>query len=270
LFAHVFTGDPWWLGGYLVAFLAGFGALRAARHREHEQKHIDYRALAEAMRVQFYWRLGGSTQWTADHHLRVHRTELDWVRDALRAWSAAPPDAAPGLADVERWELVRRRWVNSQSDWFGRKAEERHTWFERCHVTAGVFLKAGFATAVVLLGLLVTADGHAPASVAADAQVHDVPHYVHVLIVVSAMLMLMGALAHAFGEKMAFEPEADRYRLMQPLFARADVRLGALIESGAFESARRLIEELGREALAENSEWLLSKRERKLEPMTHG
>lgn len=268
LFAHVFTGDPWWLGGYVVAFLGGFAVIRLARHREHEQRHVDYRALAEAMRVQFYWRLAGSAEWAADHHLRLHRTELDWVREALRGWSAAPQDASPGAADAHRWRLVREGWVRSEARWFAEKADARRASFTRCRAASSAFLWAGFTTVSVLLALLV-APG-ARATPVEDAALHAVPPYVHLLIVVSALLMLVGALARAFAEKMAFEAESDRYRLMQPIFERADARLVALLDAGALGDARRLVEELGREALAENAEWLLARRERKLGPITGG
>ncbi|HEY5780890.1 MAG TPA: hypothetical protein VIT66_03315, partial [Lysobacter sp.] len=44
---------------FLVFFLAGMGVVLLARRREWQRKHLDYRALAEGLRVQSYWRRAG-------------------------------------------------------------------------------------------------------------------------------------------------------------------------------------------------------------------
>jgi hypothetical protein len=53
-------------------------------------KYQDYRALAEGMRVQFYWRLAGLKLSVADHYLRKQRSELDWICSAIRVWVFQP------------------------------------------------------------------------------------------------------------------------------------------------------------------------------------
>jgi CheY-like chemotaxis protein len=272
LFAHVFAHDPWWLLGYLLAFLGGFAILRLARQGAHEQKHIDYRALAEAMRVQFFWLLAGSREWAADSYLRIHRSELDWVRDALRAWNSAHEGGAAERADATRWELVRSQWIDHQNAWFADRARARHASNARCKRRSSLLLWSGFAVAVLLLGLLLMDVGREvePAGREVELAGQDVPGYVHYFIVASALLVLVGGLVRAYAEKMGFEPEANRYRLMTPLFERADRRLEALLGAGRGDEAVLLVEELGREALAENAEWLLSRRERRLEALTSG
>jgi hypothetical protein len=52
---------------------------------------------------------------------------------------------------------------------------------------------------------------------------------------------------------------------MHQLFARAAQRLKELLEAGREEEARKLVEDLGKEALAESSGWLLLHRDRPLE-----
>jgi hypothetical protein len=261
LFAHVFPGSPWLLALHVAAFLVGFVALWVSRHPLHEQGHVDHRALAEGMRVQFFWRVAGSEAWAADSYLRIHRPELDWVREALRGWSAAPENEDVTPANDQRWRIVVDKWVTSQRLWFFKKSRRRQHAHELCRLLSHVSLASGFLVAVALLAVLVRADG--PSN---DPSGH-VPSGVLLLVVLIATLTVAGGLVRAFGEKMGYGLEAGRYRLMAKVFQRAQQGLAALHREGRFDEARLLVEELGQEALVENAEWLLARRERKLEPM---
>ena len=76
---------------FLAFFLAGVGVAGIARRREWHRKYLDYRSLAEGLRVQFYWRRAG----IADINTSFFRprqfpaeagrgTRLDPQRDARR------------------------------------------------------------------------------------------------------------------------------------------------------------------------------------------
>lgn len=64
---------------------------------------------------------------------------------------------------------------------------------------------------------------------------------------------------------MAYEEDANRYQKMGNLFDRAIIVLSQHIEAGNTESARTVLKLIGKEALAENGEWLLLHRQRKFE-----
>ena len=77
----------------LVAFLAFFGvaacaqflAKRGAWHR----KYLDYRTLAEGLRVQFYWAAAGVTseskwKFAHDSYLQSQNPEFGWIRNVMR------------------------------------------------------------------------------------------------------------------------------------------------------------------------------------------
>ena len=49
----------WGLELFLLSFLAMIASVRSIKARAHERKFLDYRALAEGLRVQLFWRLGG-------------------------------------------------------------------------------------------------------------------------------------------------------------------------------------------------------------------
>ena len=76
---------------------------------------------------------------------------------------------------------------------------------------------------------------------------------------------LTPAIAAAMGgyaERMAFAPQAKRYRWMAELFTRTEARLHAAIAAHNTGDAQQLIRELGSEALEENGDWVLMHRER--------
>ena len=87
---------------YLVIFAAIAALFLWHRRFDAQGRYLDYRALAEALRVQFYWRLGGLGDSAAASYLRKQLDELRWIRDALRRHQhTAAADAAahgPGTA----------------------------------------------------------------------------------------------------------------------------------------------------------------------------
>ena len=53
--------------------------------------------LAEGLRVQMYWGAAGITASAADYYLRRQRSEFEWIRQALRAWTLTAKYQVPRL-----------------------------------------------------------------------------------------------------------------------------------------------------------------------------
>ena len=71
-----------------VRDLLAYWAHRRAWHR----KYLDYRALAEALRVDFYWEVAGvrkefDGEFAHESFLQKQDVELQWIRNAMRAVS---------------------------------------------------------------------------------------------------------------------------------------------------------------------------------------
>ena len=73
------------------------------------------------------------------------------------------------------------------------------------------------------------------------------------------------ALLHNYAEKAAWAEQSKQYHRMAQIFALAEQRLREMIRLGNYQGAQRLIQELRKEALAENGDWVLLHRERPLE-----
>ena len=74
---------------FLAFLLIAIALTAIAKRREWHRKYLDYRVLAEGLRVQFYWsiagvRSGGHTKFAYDNFLRQRDMELGWIRNVMR------------------------------------------------------------------------------------------------------------------------------------------------------------------------------------------
>src|SRR5207249_3830010 len=81
--SHIFA-DQNFLLLYLLAFSFAFAWFYRARALELKTKYLDYRALAEGLRIQFFWQLADLKDSVADYYMRKQKSELDWIRNAVR------------------------------------------------------------------------------------------------------------------------------------------------------------------------------------------
>ena len=208
-------------------------------------RHEDYRALAEALRVQFFWLAAGLTDLAADQYLRRQAGETVWIRDAVSecalfqgVLSLSPP-APEGRAARLR---LARKWVDSQREYFAKtrtRHERKKRWFGIAASAAGI------------LGLVLPVAGL----------------YYHVTVwteSAAAVAMWWAALMWDYVDRRGFTQEARQYSRMHDLFRDADLDLEELEADGQFEASEKTIRELGCEALAQSADWLAMHRERKL------
>lgn len=269
LYVHFFPELHWILGIYLLVLaIAYLWINRRAKRRDYQNKYQDYRALAEGMRVQFFWRLAGLRLSVADRYLRKQRSELDWICSAIRVWnnSGEPEEESrvtSGETDRARpLELVLQHWVMDQSTFFAKAAKRDHDRLERYELYVKALLRVGVGVAVVFT--LVILIPHPWQHDIVDAM--EPPLKWHALLLGLMSLPPIGAaLLHGYIEKKAFSAHAKQYSRMSLIFSNAQARLPQMIRDGEYDRAEALIEELGSEALEENGDWVLLHRERPLE-----
>ena len=252
---------------YLVIIAVAAMHYRFAKKHELKSRYLDYRAFAEGLRLQIFWKLAGLDHTVANHYLRKQRTELDWIRHATRIWSAPllRTSVSPDL------ELVHTHWIESQLKFF-RKAADRDEAYSRREsrwTWGSVWALVTIAAALLILSLFswFTKQGRFPYLVghASPADTHD-QLSIHVIAAI-LMTLLPGIAAAwaAYSLKMAFNEQRKQYARMRDLFRRASSCLLEAITSGDQDSARRIVFDLGKEALEENGDWVLLHRERPFE-----
>jgi len=261
IYAHVLSHKiALWLV-YPIALLAAWLTYRVARKHEIETKYFDYRALAEALRVQFFWSLAGIQEPVADHYLQHHRTELDWIRYALRSISIyRNPADTQETEKVAKTELALKHWVEHQAHWYsGKSARQQGILGRLDRLSRRSLFVVWLVSMIVPLSLL--ASWHVLA-VWQELASHETNHGLLLLLVPLPSLAI--GLFRVWVEQSGYDVQARKYHHMAQIFRRAAARVQGLLDQKKVEDARETLRRLGIEALEENGDWLLLHREHPL------
>ena len=158
---HVEAGPEDHSGWARVAF--GLGALVMTgtsialyswcKPKRYAERGNDYRALAEGLRVQLHWNLAGLGQSVPANYMHRQRSELDWIRAAVRAasfpyhrfrdWFAQlPPDTQ--LAALSG--CLEPGWIIDQKNYFKDSTKKNHRLLHFFHKLAGWLAWTGVLT----------------------------------------------------------------------------------------------------------------------------
>ena len=241
---------------FLVLFAIGLGFSTLAKQREWHRKYVDYRALAEGLRVQWYWRrarltMTGDPEFAHDNFLQKQDVELEWIRNVMRESALEPvsesADADAQLAQViEEW--IGRPGGSGQLGYYERTAAKR----ARLHLQKERFgnacLWAGIAISV-LLALFYRGFGSSVSNM---------------LVTSMGTLSLAAAVREAYAYRKADKELVKQYRFMHRMYRHARAALDTALDT---REQREILRALGEAALAEHAEWALMHRNR---PIEHG
>ena len=146
--------DQFWAKAYILALfpiIMGIGYLlyKLAARKDYENKYYDYRALAEGLRVQFFWKLMHSEKNTYDYYLRKYRGEMDWIFQTVRNVCMDANQEIyqnPSSCKKEELEMLQRRWVKDQETFFVKKVPEKERKIRRQEKATLCFFCAAMAT----------------------------------------------------------------------------------------------------------------------------
>lgn len=278
LVSHIWHphGSPY--NGVLVTFslllVAAICLLQQARKRAVQAHYQDCRALAEGLRVQFFWSAVGIVKSVASHYLN-HARDLGWIRSALHGCACL---GHAGTSLPPRFSLARLHWLQDQHSYFAKRLpEERrqsHCWETLKNLFLGTSIALGFLAAIIVSGGI--KDWFWPARNAGtiravSGEMMHAPSWESWLLAGVGITLVLSAIAHFYGEKRAFAAHTRQYEPIRDLYAEALRRFdiiesdGSLLEAEKQHRLQDLLHELGCDALAENAEWLSAHRERPLE-----
>mgnify|MGYP001813414663 CR=1 FL=1 len=249
-------GDGWqmYMFAFLVFFMASaamhFWADRSGWHR----KYLDYRTLAEGLRVQFYWAVaavsnGNISKYMHDNFLQSQDPELGWIRNVMRV-SGTHSDAKRDTAQANL-DFVLREWIGStdgggQLGYFLTKGSDK---IKRHRLTERLGLLS-LLTSVVVVLVFVVAGSAIPATLSDP-----------LLVIMGTMLLVYG-IRQGFGYATAEKDLVKQYEFMFRLFQSARTRLDATDDP---DEQRKILRVLGGSALDEHADWILMHRERAID-----
>lgn len=244
---------------YFAALVVGAAVWTWQRNVHVEKRFFEYRALAEALRIQHVWLSSGLPHSVEGSYLRKHAGELHWIRLVLRGYATdgdvvatlaarRAARAAPGRPEEYP---AARRWIAEQSNYFQAAAVRRSRLVKRLRSLARMLYGVGLATA---------------AGTGVALFLEAAPVLEHLLVFAMAVAPAFAGIILSWIDQTGIEDEARQTTRMARLFetARRDWD-----EHPTLRTA--LMRELGKEAVYENADWLLMHRSRPLEaPLSPG
>ena len=239
---------------FLFLFATGVVVSAIAKRRGWHRKYLDYRALAEGLRVQCHWRragisLTGDPEFAHDSLMQKQDIELGWVRNVMRT-AGLSDDPSPTRPDIAAMRGVIEDWVGDEGHGELGYYRVRTGQRERIHhineAIGAMCLLAGIFISVILAVL-----AH---QLSADAK-ND-------WIVVMAVFSIFAAVREAYSFRKADRELIRQYRFMERVFGNARA---ALDQAADADEQREILRALGEASLAEHVEWAVMHRQRPLE-----
>lgn len=243
-------GWSYFLLAFLLFFLLSAAAQQFAGRGGWHRKYLDYRTLAEGLRVQFYWAVAGigsenESKFTHDNFLQTQDAELGWIRNIMRV--AGTECDARRAVNPEGLEFVIREWIGGETSgqlgYFGQKSGER---IRRNRLTERLG-HLSLLTSVIVVVVFLLSGSRLPESWSGP-----------LMVAMGTMLLLFGirqGYAYATAEKDLIK----QYLFMQRLFENAKRRLDNADDE---EEKRLVLRALGGSALDEHAAWILMHRDR--------
>jgi hypothetical protein len=249
----------------LLVFGAGWALAFWAHRRKWHRRFLDYRALAEGLRVDFYWEIAGvraefAGRFAHESFLQKQDVELEWIRAAMRtvglrcalyprtAWPhgfehayaawIGDPDPVNGSGQL----LYYRR--STQALERRQKITER---LSRALLFGGLALGIALAvdTGFAFLGQSLVSQGQRDS-----------------LVFGLAMITVYGAIFEIYLHEKADRSLIRQYRYMDSLFS---FTARALRASPSRADQLHILRSLGHACLAEHAQWALAHRDMRID-----
>jgi len=244
---------PYYMFAFLLFFLIAAAVQYFAKQGGWHRRYLDYRALAEGLRVQFYWAAAGvknenESKFTHDNFLQTQDPELGWIRNVMRV-AGTRCDVAPNR-DAAGLNFTLSEWIGDENS--GQLGYYRKKVLERLK-------KSQFTERLGTLSLL-TSVGVVVLFVFAGSSIPD--HFRDPLLIVMGTMLLLFAVRHGYAFSTAEKELIKQYDFMLRIFYNAKRRLE---NAEDVDEKRQVLLALGGSALDEHAEWILTHRDRSID-----
>ncbi len=251
--------------GVLLVFLSGTLLAIWAHRRAWHRKYLDYRALAEALRVDFYWELAGvrkefDGEFAHESFLQKQDVELQWIRNAMRAVSLQLA-IHPSGSIIEGFAFTYAHWIGDDSSGAGQMSYYR----QRLHRLAHAVHVSERIDRMLLFGGLVLALAFALDVGLRTASIELLPlHLRGEMLWGLALVPVYAAIFEIYLNEKADRALIRQYHYMYDLFRLAADELRAAKTN---ELKLEILRSLGHACLAEHAQWILAHRDKRIQGM---
>lgn len=238
-----------WLYLGLLAF--GMLLFLVERRGAWYRRYLDYRALTEGLRVQYFWALAGVrtpglAEFPHDKFMKRQDLELGWIRNVMR-FAARRTDADARTVPPAHLDLAIEHWFGngaaSEADYYRNRAERGERRSRITHVLTVLGFGVGLTSAVVLALFQARLDNM----------------QINLLIAAMGGFPYLAAVRSSYAQRVSERELIAQYRYMQRIFANAAQLIGRTRDPAG---RRAVLLALGTEELDEVGRWLLRQRER--------
>jgi hypothetical protein len=241
---------------YMIGFLAFFalsaGAHVLAKRKGWQRKYLDYRTLAEGLRVQFYLSAAGITgdtesKFTHDNFLQTQDPELGWIRNVMRvAGTRCDADREVSQAGLA---FTLRQWIgDNESGQLGYYRRKTAQWIKRNRNTERLSALA-LATSVIVILLIIFGGTFGET-------------YIDVLFVLMGSTLLAYGVRQGYAQSTAQKELIKQYEFMLRVFHNSRRRLDGAEDD---DERHQILRALGGSCLDEHAEWILMHRDRSID-----
>jgi hypothetical protein len=252
------------ISAVLLVFVLGLGLANWAHRRSWHRKYLDYRALAEGLRVDFYWEIAGvrrryDGEFAHESFLQRQDAELEWIRAAMRTVGVrlAGPHGRTlpsGFSDAYAGWIGDDHLVHGSGQLFYYRKRIAHLehGLHRAEVIGRTLLFAGLALAALfVVGVSLERVGYV-----------FPPELREVLLWVLALLTVSAVIFDTYVNEKADRALVRQYRYMYALFG---IAARELRSARSEDHKLDILRSLGHACLAEHAQWILGHRDKRIE-----
>jgi len=210
--------------------------------KSHHRQYVDYRMLAELVRVQYFWTLAGIKDQVVDHFSLKNRETVGWVRQAMRSIEAMiQADVQTLKTNRESLDFVVENWIKKQKIYYVTAQIKHKSAMRKKDRIYKIGFVLGFLMLMVVIYLSVVLNYHSNDALIAW------------LVSGSGLVTALSAL---YGDRIdmdSFEALTDRYKMMDTAFARAEEVINNI--EGDEKRLQEVFVEIGNEVINEIGDW---------------
>jgi len=268
---------------YILTLMGAYFLNFWANKSEFQNKYVDYRALAEGLKVQFYWNICGIHLNASEHYRFGQLDELAWIRYAITGCLSYHIQAADNIEQEKAFNIANKSWIMGQDDYFRKASQDKSNLLNKHEALVNILFVASIVIILSISFLEFTSVGFMgktiPVSEALSEflfmhfkvgiTVGDIEYqelFVRSIFkIVLAIIVALIAFISNYNNKLALSEQVKTYIKMGSLFEITRELFGETLRANNYKSGKKILFELGNEALAENASWVLLHRERPLE-----